>query len=538
MPAKFIVVLGSIMSGLGKGVVASSIMKILDLYNFKVLPIKFDGYLNYDCGTMNPYRHGEVFVLSDKGEVDMDFGTYERFLNKDITSSSSMTGGKVFGEIIEKERDGKFLGQDVQIIPHLTSEIQQKVVEFASKNKLDFVVIEVGGTVGDLENGYFIEAMRQLSLKEKVIFVDVTYVPRLKTVGEQKTKPTQSAFRSLMAMGITPDFLICRTDGKMEDGIKNKLSMFTSLDENRIINDPDMDSSYQLPKYLIEQGFDKTLLALFDKKTRRIDLKKFGKWNVNVENIVRKEGKEVTVAVVGKYVELKDSYVSVKEALMHAAGKLSLRLKINWVESEILEKQKQEEILATADGIIVPGGFGKRGIEGMINAIEYARKNKIPCLGLCLGMQLMTVEFARNVCGLKTANSTEFDPKTKYNVVDILPSQVSVSKKGGTMRLGAWDMSIRDKDSIAFEAYKKTVVSERHRHRYEFNNKFRKLLENKGLKVTATTKDGKLVEIIEWKDSFGISTQSHPELKSRIEAPAPLFLSFLKASAAKNKLYN
>jgi CTP synthase len=533
MPTKFIVVLGSIMSGLGKGVVSSSIMKILDMYDFKVLPIKFDGYLNYDCGTMNPYRHGEVFVLDDKGEVDMDFGTYERFLNRSLTSSSSITGGKLFGEIIEKERKGEYLGEDVQVIPHLTNEIQEKVKDFAVKSNLDFVVIEVGGTVGDIENGYFIEAMRQLSLKEQVVFVDVTYVPRLKTVGEQKTKPTQSAFRTLMGMGIIPQFLICRTDGEMADGVKKKLAMFTSLDESRVINDPDMTSPYQLPQYLIDQNFDKLLLQAFNLPKKKINVEKVEKWRNNVDKIINKYEKIVTVAVVGKYVELKDSYVSVREALMHAAGKLSVNLNIKWVESELLEKSDTESMLKGVDGIIVPGGFGNRGIEGMINAIKYARENDIPYLGLCLGMQLMAVEFARDVCNLKGANSTEFNPNTKYNIIDILPSQLSVKQKGGTMRLGAWSMVIKGKDSIAFSSYHKKVVSERHRHRYEFNNKFRKVLQKNGLKITATTKDNKLVEIIEWQSGFGIATQAHPELKSRIEAPSPLFLSFL--NAAKNK---
>ena len=533
MPTKFIVVLGSIMSGLGKGVVSSSIMKILDMYDFKVLPIKFDGYLNYDCGTMNPYRDGEVFVLDDKGEVDMDFGTYERFLNRSLTSSSSITGGKLFGEIIEKERKGEYLGEDVQVIPHLTNEIQEKVKDFAVKSNLDFVVIEVGGTVGDIENGYFIEAMRQLSLKEQVVFVDVTYVPRLKTVGEQKTKPTQSAFRTLMGMGIIPQFLICRTDGEMADGVKKKLAMFTSLDESRVINDPDMTSPYQLPQYLIDQNFDKLLLQAFNLPKKKINVEKVEKWRNNVDKIINKYEKIVTVAVVGKYVELKDSYVSVREALMHAAGKLSVNLNIKWVESELLEKSDTESMLKGVDGIIVPGGFGNRGIEGMINAIKYARENDIPYLGLCLGMQLMAVEFARDVCNLKGANSTEFNPNTKYNIIDILPSQLSVKQKGGTMRLGAWSMVIKGKDSIAFSSYHKKVVSERHRHRYEFNNKFRKVLQKNGLKITATTKDNKLVEIIEWQSGFGIATQAHPELKSRIEAPSPLFLSFL--NAAKNK---
>ncbi len=535
MRTKFIVVLGSIMSGLGKGVISSSIMKILDMYNFKVLPIKFDGYLNYDCGTMNPYRHGEVFVLDDKGEVDMDFGTYERFLNTNLKSDSSITGGKIFGDIIEKERKGEYLGEDVQVIPHLTNAIQEKVLKFAEKNKLDFVVIEVGGTVGDLENGYFIEAMRQFSLKYEVVFIDLTYIPRLKTVGEQKTKPTQSAFRTLMGMGIMPDFIVCRTDGEMSDNIKKKLSMFTNLDNDRIINDPDMDSPYQLPSYLIKQKFDKTLFNLFKMSGLSMNVKKLERWENNVENIVSKNGITVNIAVVGKYIELKDSYVSVKEALSHSAGKLSLTLNVKWIESELLEKNDPREILQGVQGIIVPGGFGKRGVEGMISAIKFARENNIPYLGLCLGMQLMAVEFSRDVCGLRGANSTEFDPDTKYNVIDILPSQLDVMKKGGTMRLGAWDMLIEDKNSIAFSAYRKRIVSERHRHRYELNNKFLETLKSKGLKVTATTKDKKLVEIIEWDKGFGVGTQAHPELKSRIESPAPLFLSFLKAVKDKSK---
>ena len=533
MPAKFIVVLGSIMSGLGKGVVSSSVMKILDFYDFKVLPIKFDGYLNYDCGTMNPYRHGEVFVLDDKGEVDMDFGTYERFLNRSLESSSSITGGKLFGEIIEKERKGEYLGEDVQVIPHLTTAIQDKIQAFAAKNKLDFVVIEVGGTVGDLENGYFIEAMRQLSLKNEVVFIDVTYIPRLKTVGEQKTKPTQSAFRALMGMGVIPHFLICRTDGEMGHNIRKKLSMFTSLDESRIINDPDMDSPYQLPLYLVKQNFDKILLDSFKISKKRINTEKLERWDKNVGNIVNRKGKAINIAVVGKYVELKDSYVSVKEALMHAAGKLSLDLNVRWIESETLESNDAGVILEGIDGLIVPGGFGKRGIEGMITSITFARENKIPFLGLCLGMQLMAVEFARNVCKMDNANSTEFDPDTKYNVIDILPSQLAVTQKGGTMRLGAWEMVIKDKNSIAYASYGKTA-SERHRHRYELNNKFLDVLQEKRLKITATTKDGNLVEIIEWPDSFGVATQAHPELKSRIEEPSPLFLSFLSAVKRNN----
>ncbi len=531
MQAKFIVVLGSVMSGLGKGVVTSSILKILNMYGYKVLPIKFDGYLNYDCGTMNPYRHGEVFVLDDTSEVDMDFGTYERFLNTNLTKDSSITGGKLFSGIIDMERTGEYLGEDVQIVPHLTGYIQKKLQDFAKRNKVDFVVIEVGGTVGDLENGYFIEALRELALNSDVAFVDVTYLPKIAVVGEQKTKPAQFAFRTLMSTGILPDFLVCRGAENLSENARKKLSVQTSLPKEYIIDDPDMKSAYMVPELLMKQNFDKLLLSKFGIHDRKIDASKLGKWKKSVDKIVvgSERMERVRIAIVGKYVDLKDSYVSVREAIIHAGAALSVEPAIEWIESETLEKRSPSEVLAGVDGIIVPGGFGKRGIEGMINAIRYARENKIPYLGLCLGMQLMSIEFARNVCGLKGANSTEFDPKTKYNVIDLMQSQVGLDKKGATMRLGAWEMKINDKGSIAYSAYRKSIVSERHRHRYEFNNAFRKPLERNGLVVSATTRDGRLVEAVEWKDSFGIATQAHPELKSRIEAPAPLFVAFVDA---------
>ncbi len=536
MQAKFIVVTGSLMSGLGKGILVSSIMKILDMYGLKVLPIKFDGYLNFDCGTMNPYRHGEVFVLEDGSEVDMDFGTYERFLGKDLDRSSSITGGKIMSSIIEKERRGDFLGEDVQITPHLTGEIIKNIEDFADKKKVDVVVIEVGGTVGDLENGYFIEAMRQLSLKREVEFINLTYVPIISSVGEQKTKPSQIGLRLLMQAGIKPDLLVCRTQNPLLVKIKKKLAFFANLSEDRIISDEDLNNVYQLPLNLLKQNVDKILLADLGFKGYKLDKKKLQIWNSVANGDNENLRKKIKISIVGKYVDLKDSYVSVKEAVSHASHMLHVNPEINWVEATELTVEKDvSEKLKGSDGIIIPGGFGSRGIEGKILAIKYARENKIPLLGLCLGMQLMAVEFARDVCGIRDANSSEFNQKTKHKIIDLMSTQVNVKYMGGTMRLGAWKAKILSKDSIAYKAYRKQVVSERHRHRYELNNNFRKILEKNGLVISATTLDGKLVEMIEWKDSYGIGTQAHPELKSRPNSPAPLFLSFINA-ASKGKV--
>ncbi len=533
MQTKFIVVTGSLMSGLGKGILVSSIMKILDMYDLKVLPIKFDGYLNFDCGTMNPYRHGEVFVLDDGGEVDMDFGTYERFLDKDLDKGSSITGGKIMSSIIEKERRGDFLGEDVQMTPHLTEEIIKYIEKFAEEKKADVVVIEVGGTVGDLENGYFIEAMRQLSLKRKVEFVNLTYVPVISSVGEQKTKPSQIGVRLLMQAGIKPDLLVCRTQNSLLAKIKKKLAFFASLDENRIISDEDLNNIYEFPINLLKQNVDKILLADLGFKGHKLDKKKLQDWMSIADGNTASSGKSVRISIVGKYIDLKDSYVSVKEAVHHASHALHVNPEINWVEATELTSEKDVAgKLIGSDGVIIPGGFGSRGIEGKIMAIKYARENKIPLLGLCLGMQLMAVEFARNVCGIRDANSSEFDQKTKHKIIDLMSTQVSVKNKGGTMRLGAWKAKILKKDSIAYKAYGKEIISERHRHRYELNNKYKKLLEDGGLMISATTLGGKLVEIIEWKGSYGIGIQAHPELKSRPNKPAPLFLSFIDAASA------
>ena len=533
MPTKYIVVLGSLLSGIGKGILSSSIIKVLSIYDVKVMPLKFDGYLNYDCGTMNPLKHGEVFVLDDKSEVDMDFGTYERFLNTDLTGASSMTGGKVFSEIIAKERRGDFLGSDVQIIPHLTGHILEKIRNISKDNDLDVMLIEVGGTVGDIENSYFIEAMRELALKNKVVFINVTYVPELEVVGEQKTKPTQLALRSLMQIGIQPNFIITRSESMLKKKTKEKIALFANLLEERIIDNRDVGNIYRIPLNFIDGGFAAQLINELGLKDMKPNEAKLAAWKNYIANM--EDGKKtVNIGVVGKYVNLHDSYVSIKEALIHAAASQQLKVNINWIESESLETGKPtiDEQLKEFDGILVPGGFGSRGIHGMINSIQYAREHSIPYLGICLGMQLMAIEFARNVANMEAADSTEFNPNAKYRIIDIMESQKSITGKGATMRLGSWPAIIKQ-GTYASSFYDSELIHERHRHRYEFNNEYRAQLDQFGLRIGATTPDGRLVEIIEWKNSFGIGTQAHPELKSRPERPAPLFMGFM-SNAAKN----
>lgn len=532
MPTKYIVVMGSLLSGIGKGIVTASLGKILRMYGLRAMPMKFDGYLNYDCGTMNPFRHGEVYVLDDKSEVDMDFGNYERFLNVSMTKDFSMTGGKLFSEIIEKERRGDFLGRDVQIIPHLTDLILEKIENVSKKNRLDVMLIEVGGTVGDIENSYFVEAMRQLALRHTTIFVNVVYVPELGTVGEQKTKPTQIALRSLMQSGVQPHFIVCRSERPLGNPAKDKIALFSNLTKERIIDDHDEKSIYVAPQHFMAQGLDREILRELGFEGLKLDKKAFNSWNSYAQSAADNSGRPVSVAVVGKYVGLHDSYASVKEALVHAGVANRASLRLDWIESEELENLDNDSIatrLGASDCVLVPGGFGKRGIEGMINAIRYAREHGLPFLGLCLGMQLMTVEYARNVCMLKDADSSEFNPSTKHKVIDIMEDQRAIRLKGGTMRLGAWPSKIA-KGTLARKAYGKALVYERHRHRYEFNNAYRRRLEDAGLVISATTQDGRLVEIVEWSDHFGVGTQAHPELKSRPEAPAPLFVEFIRSA--------
>ncbi len=533
MQTKYIVIVGSLMSGLGKGVVTSSVLKMLDFYGYDAYPIKFDGYLNHDCGTMNPYRHGEVFVLDDKSEVDMDFGIYERFLNKSLGGDLSITGGKLFGAVINRERKGGYLGEDVQIIPHLTNQAIENVEVVAKRRKPDVIVIEVGGTVGDIENSYFIEAMRQLALKHDTVFLNLTYIPKMDVVGEQKTKPAQLGFRLLLQSGIRPNYVVCRSSSQLEAKTKEKLALFSNLSTDRIIDDSDSKSIYLMPLHFMKQGLDKLIIKDLKLERKSIDRKKVEQWEHKVGRIV-KPSNSVGIAVVGKYTRLRDAYASVTEAIVHAGAHTDYKVNIKWVEATDLEKKNGMKQLEDVNGIIVPGGFGKRGTEGMINAIRYARENNIPYLGLCLGMQLMVVEYARNVCGLENANSAEFNSKSKYRVIDLMENQKGVKQKGGTMRLGSWRCKLR-KGTLAFDAYKSAQIEERHRHRYEFNNKFRNTLEKCGLVISGTTKDGNLVEFVEWKGGFGVATQAHPELKSRLENPSPIFVSFVDNAIEKSK---
>lgn len=526
---KYIVVLGSLMSGLGKGILTSSISKLLQSKGLRISPIKFDGYLNVDCGTMNPYRHGEVFVLDDGTECDMDFGTYERFLNVDLNARNSMTGGKLFRAIIDKERKGGFLGRDVQIVPHLTDEIKNWVRKTGEEQDADVVIIEVGGTVGDLENGYFLEAMRQFSGEEHVLFVQLTFVPSL-SEGELKTKPTQHANRLIQSMGIHPQIIVCRQDEPLTREAREKISMFCGVPAANVIDDPLVETIYELPQILEKQKMTELLLAELGIEEKNEDLKE---WRAIVERI-RNPKREITVAITGKYTAVKDAYVSIKEALVHAGAHNHAKVKVKWVETSDIEdgKATAKELLAGCDGMIVPGGFGSRGTEGKIACIKYARESKLPYLGLCYGMQMAVAEWARNVCRLDGANSTEIDAQTKYPVIDFLPEQRGIRDKGATMRLGAWECRLK-KGTRTYAAYGTENISERHRHRYEVNNEYRAKLEESGLIVSGESPDGKIVEVIEWPGAFGIGTQAHPELKSRLERPAPLFVAFVKACLEK-----
>lgn len=527
---KFIVVLGSIMSGLGKGILTASIGRLLKTRGYKVTPIKFDGYMNVDCGTMNPFRHGEVFVLDDGGEVDMDFGTYERFLNISLPSRSSITGGKMSRLILEKERRGDYLGRDVQVVPHLTNEIKSWIKSVGEETKSDIVLIEVGGTVGDLENGYFIEAMHQLSKEEDVLFIQLTYVPSL-SPGEQKTKPTQHANRLIQSLGIKPQIIICREQEPLQKESKEKIALFCDVPMENVFDDPVVETVYQLPDVLEKQKLYEAIARHFKLRQKKIHE---GNWGRMVKRIVSKDKKRVTVGIIGKYTAVKDAYVSVKEAILHAAAANNVHADIAFIESTDIEKDGTK-VLESLDAIVIPGGFGKRGIEGKILSIRHARKTGIPFLGLCLGMQLMVIEYARDACGMEGANSEEFDSATPYPVIAILPEQLNIIEKGATMRLGAYPCLLKEK-TRAWECYgRRNEISERHRHRYEVNPKFTEALENGGLVFSGRSPRNNIVEMSEWKEGFGIGTQAHPELKSRLESPAPLFVGLLKAAIDRKK---
>ncbi|MDI6855900.1 MAG: CTP synthase (glutamine hydrolyzing) [Candidatus Thermoplasmatota archaeon] len=525
---KYIIITGGVLSGLGKGITTSSIGRLLISRGFKVTAIKIDPYLNCDAGTMNPYQHGEVFVLEDGSEVDLDLGNYERFLEVNLTSTHNITTGKIYRAVIEKERKGLYLGETVQIIPHITNQIKEELKKVASASKADIVLVELGGTVGDIESMPFLEAVRQLHREvggeENCVFVHTTLVPVVGPVDEQKSKPTQHSVRELRALGIQPDLIVGRAKKELDYEVKRKISLFCDVPLEAVVSVADTKTIYRIPMELENQHLTDYLLKKLGLQERKKDLEEWERFTNRILN----PDSEIELAIVGKYVHLKDSYISYIESLNHCSAQTGIKSNIKWIEAEELEKG-ETALLEGVHGIIIPGGFGERGSEGKTIAIKYAREKKIPFLGVCFGFQLAVVEYARNVLGLKDANSTEFK-KTSHPVIDILPSQRKVKELGGTMRLGSHPIIIK-KRSLAYSLYKKTKIYERHRHRYEVNPKYIEKLENAGLNFTGKSQDRKRMEILELKEHpYFIASQFHPEFKSRLTAPAPLFLGLVKAA--------
>ncbi|MGC9017296.1 MAG: CTP synthase [Caldimicrobium sp.] len=536
---KFIFITGGVLSSLGKGLAAASIGALLEARGLRVTFQKLDPYINVDPGTMNPFQHGEVYVTEDGAETDLDLGHYERFTSAVMSSINNYTSGKIYYSVITKERKGVYLGGTVQIIPHVTDEIKAVILQLASR-EVDVAIVEIGGTVGDIESLPFLEAIRQLGYdlgKENALYIHLTYVPYIKTAGELKTKPTQHSVKELRAIGIQPDILLCRTDRFLPPEIKRKIALFCNVEEDAVITAKDVDCIYEIPLIFHQEGLDEKIVEKLNIWTREPDLHS---WQ-NLVRIFKNPKDEVTIGIVGKYVNLKDSYKSLNEALMHGGLANNLRVNLKFVSSDELTPENVEDSLGEVDGILIPGGFGIRGIEGKILAIEFARKRKIPFFGICLGMQLAVVEFARNVLGWKEANSTEFDPQTPYPVIylmkewfDYRTGKIERREEGcdlgGTMRLGAYPCKL-SKNSKVYEAYGQEEVFERHRHRYEFNNAFREELKKAGLKIVGTSPDGELVEIIELENHpWFVGVQFHPEFKSKPLKPHPLFVKFIEAS--------
>lgn len=521
------------MSGLGKGVVTASIAKLLQLRGYKLTCAKIDPYLNVDAGTMNPLIHGEVFVTDDGGETDMDIGTYERFLDQNLSAKHNITTGQVYQAVIEAERRGDYLGSCVQIIPHITDEIKRRIREIAKESGVDILITECGGTVGDIEGLPYLEAFRQMRLElgaENCLFVHVTLAPILKPVGEQKTKPTQHSVQELRRIGIQPDIIVVRCKQTLTKEARKKIALFTSVEENSVISNPDVESVYLVPQVLEREGIVKAI-------ERKLGLKNnivWGNWTNIAESFIHANKGFVKIAMIGKYVSLADSYVSVNHALLHSATKLGYKLKVDWIDSEKFEKDLSlMKELNKYHGILVPGGFGKRGSEGKILVANYAREKGIPFLGICFGFQMAVVSFARYVANLKNANSSELDPNTQYSVIDILPEQKKIKELGGTMRLGGHDIEIVE-GTKAYKIYGKKMIRERHRHRYEVNPKFRKILEDCGLVFSGFSDNGLRVEILEIENHpFYMATQYHPEFVSRPGKPEPIYLNFVMSACKR-----
>ena len=531
--AKYIFVTGGVVSGLGKGITAASLGRLLKSRGLKVAAQKLDPYINVDPGTMSPYQHGEVYVTEDGAETDLDLGHYERFIDEDLNKYSNLTTGKVYWNVLNKERKGEYLGKTVQVIPHITNEIKRFVYNVGKKTDADVVITEIGGTIGDIESQPFIEAARQISLevgKENSLFIHVTLVPYLHGSEEHKTKPTQHSVKELQGMGVNPNIIILRCDEPLEKEIFEKISLFCNVKKDCVIENITLPNLYEAPLMLEKAHFSEVVCRELGLKTDEPDLKE---WKAMVKRI--KERPYYThIGLVGKYVELHDAYLSIAEAMRHAGYFYNTHIKIHWISSETITEENASEVLKGLDGILVPGGFGNRGIEGMITTVKYARENNIPFFGICLGMQVAVIEFARNVAGLKGAHSGEFDNKSPYKVIDFMPGQNDDINKGGTLRLGSYPCFIK-KGSTMERCYKSLEISERHRHRYEFNNEYREILEKSGLTLSGVSPDGLLVETVELTDKpFFVGVQFHPEFKSRPNKPHPLFLGFIEA-AFKNR---
>ena len=530
MNTKYIFVTGGVVSGLGKGITAASIGRLLKNRGYKVAIQKFDPYINVDPGTMNPYEHGEVFVTDDGAETDLDLGHYERFTDENLTKNSSVTMGQIYSNVIEKERRGDYLGKTVQVIPHVTNEIKEKIYSFENTD-IDIVITEIGGTIGDIEGLSIIEAIRQVGLeknKEDVLYVHVTLLPYISGSNEIKSKPTQHSVKELQRMGITPDILVCRTEIEILDNLKEKLALFCNVRKTSIIQNMTTDNLYAIPIMLEKEGLGREICNHLRLDNYVPDNKE---WQEMIDKIRKiKEGKRVKIAIVGKYVKLEDAYISVIESVKHAGYANNVNTDIDLIDCEEITKDTATERLKKYQGIIVPGGFGNRGIEGKIETIKYARENGIPFLGICLGMQMAVVEFARNVLKIEDANSTEFDSKTKNPIIHIMEEQKGVTKKGATMRLGSYPCAIKN-STLAFNVYGKDKIQERHRHRFEFNNDYKEKIEAAGLICSGIFPDRNLVEIVELKKHpYFIASQFHPELKSRPDKPAPLFVGLIKAA--------
>ena len=531
---KYIFVTGGVVSSLGKGITAASLGRLLKSRGYKVTIQKFDPYINIDPGTMSPYQHGEVFVTDDGAETDLDLGHYERFIDINLTRNSNVTAGRIYQSVINKERRGDYLGRTVQVIPHITNEITERVYRVGREENADFVITEIGGTVGDIESEPFMEAIRQVKKdvpKNDVLYIHVTLVPYISGAGELKTKPTQHSVKELRSIGITPDILVCRSEKEISKEMREKISLFCDVDVDAVFQSITAPSIYEVPMLLEDQGMDKVVLRKLDMEDRPKDM---DAWHAMVKKILAPHSKKSTIAVVGKYVELPDAYISIVEALKHASYFHDADVDIEYINAVDLEDPKADfaQIFKGVDGILVPGGFGDRGIEGMILAAKYARENKIPFFGICLGMQCLVIEYARDVCGMAKANSTEFDENTPYPVIYLMPEQMSVEIKGGTMRLGAYPCKLYP-GTLAEKAYGTDMISERHRHRYEVNNELRDELFSHGLVLGGTLPNGKLVEMVELPTDvhpWYLGAQFHPELKSRPTNPHPLFKAFIAAA--------